>query len=172
MDAVTLGKRAEGKVREWLDLPESGHDFNRIPDQLSGFYGSKNICDFYMYKYPYMYYIESKASYNDNIPFSMITEYQRTEMFKRSKIFGVRSIVVFLYATYKRAFILDIRDIQHQLDDPKGAKSLNVKKESSWSVPHVELRTIPSRKELLDYTGDLDQYVELLSSIQQDTILP
>ena len=117
MDAVTLGKKAEGKVHEWLDLPESGHDFNRIPDQLSGFYGSKNICDFYMYKYPYMYYIESKASYNDNIPFSMITEYQRTEMFKKSKIFGVRSIVVFLYATYKRAFILDIRDIPTEIVD-------------------------------------------------------
>lgn len=168
MDAVTLGKKAEGKVREWLDLPESGHDFNRIPDQLSGFYGSKNICDFYMYKYPYMYYIESKASYNDNIPFSMITEYQRTEMFKKSKIFGVRSIVVFLYATYKRAFILDIRDIQHQLDDPKGAKSLNIKKIEKWPVPHVEILTVPSRKELLDYTGDIEELTSQLEEIRNN----
>lgn len=168
MDAVTLGKKAEGKVREWLDLPESGHDFNRIPDQLSGFYGSKNICDFYMYKYPYMYYIESKASYNDNIPFSMITEYQRTEMFKRSKIFGVRSIVVFLYATYKRAFMLDIRDIQHQLDDPKGAKSLNIKKIEKWPVPHVEILTVPSRKELLDYTGDIEELTSQLEEIRNN----
>lgn len=168
MDAVTLGKKAEGKVREWLDLPESGHDFNRIPDQLSGFYGSKNICDFYMYKYPYMYYIESKASYNDNMSFSMITEYQRTEMFKRSKIFGVRSIVVFLYATYKRAFILDIRDIQHQLDDPKGAKSLNIKKIEKWPVPHVEILTVPSRKELLDYTGDIEELTSQLEEIRNN----
>lgn len=168
MDAVTLGKKAEGKVREWLDLPESGHDFNRIPDQLSGFYGSKNICDFYMYKYPYMYYIESKASYNDNMPFSMITEYQRTEMFKRSKIFGVRSIVVFLYATYKRAFILDIRDIQHQLDDPKGVKSLNIKKIEKWPVPHVEILTVPSRKELLDYTGDIEELTSQLEEIRNN----
>ena len=168
MDAVTLGKKAEGKVREWLDLPESGHDFNRIPDQLSGFYGSKNICDFYMYKYPYMYYIESKASYNDNISFSMITEYQRTEMFKRSKIFGVRSIVVFLYATYKRAFILDIRDIQHQLDDPKGTKSLNIKKITKWPVPHIEIPTVPSRKELLDYTGDLEELTSQLEEIRNN----
>jgi len=168
MDAVTLGKKAEGKVREWLDLPESGHDFNRIPDQLSGFYGSKNICDFYMYKYPYMYYIESKASYNDNMPFSMITEYQRTEMFKRSKIFGVRSIVVFLYATYKRAFILDIRDIQHQLDDPKGSKSLNIKKIEKWPVPHVEILTVPSRKELLDYTGDIEELTSQLEEIRNN----
>ncbi len=168
MDAVTLGKKAEGKVREWLDLPESGHDFNRIPDQLSGFYGSKNICDFYMYKYPYMYYIESKASYNDNMQFSMITEYQRTEMYKRSKIFGVRSIVVFLYATYKRAFILDIRDIQHQLDDPKGAKSLNIKKIEKWPVPHVEIPTVHSRKELLDYTGDIEELTSQLEEIRNN----
>lgn len=168
MDAVTLGKKAEGKVREWLELPESGHDFNRIPDQLSGFYGSKNICDFYMYKYPYMYYIESKASYNDNMLFSMVTEYQRTEMFKRSKIFGVRSIVVFLYATYKRAFILDIRDIQHQLDDPKGAKSLNIKKVEKWPIPYVEIPTIQSRKQLLDYTGDFEELVAQLERIREN----
>ena len=41
-----LGKAAEAKIKQWLDRPDSGYSFDRIPDQLSGMYGSKNICDF------------------------------------------------------------------------------------------------------------------------------
>ena len=80
----------------------------------------------------------------------------------------MRSIVVFLYATYRRAFILDIRDIQHQLDDPKGVKSLNIKKIEKWPVPHVEILTVPSRKELLDYTGDIEELTSQLEEIRNN----
>ena len=38
-----LGKQAEQKIREWLDRPEDGYCFDRIPDQMNGFYGSKNV---------------------------------------------------------------------------------------------------------------------------------
>lgn len=170
MDTITLGKKAESKLKEWLEIPDNENDFNRIPDQLSGFYGSRNICDFYMYKYPYMYYIESKASFEDRIDFDVISEYQQTEMFKKSKIFGVTSIAVFLYASYKRAFMLDIRDIQKQLDDPKGQKSLNIKKIDKWPIPYVEIPTIPSRKELLDYTGDFDKLVYELNERRNEDV--
>ena len=54
-----LGKKAETKIREWLDKQDQGYCFERIPDQLTGFYGSRNICDFYLYVWPNMYYIES-----------------------------------------------------------------------------------------------------------------
>ena len=37
-----LGKKAEQKLRVWLDKPEDGLSFERLPDQLSGFYESKN----------------------------------------------------------------------------------------------------------------------------------
>lgn len=152
-----LGKKAEAKVKEWLDHPDLDLCFDRIPDQLSGFYGSKNICDFTFYKYPYYYYIESKASWKDSFSFSMISENQRTKMCEKAKIRGVRSIVIFLYATYQRAFIFNILDIQGLLDN--GTKSLNIKKREKWSIPTVEIPTIQSRKELLDYSGDLEDLV-------------
>ena len=72
----TLGKKAEKKIKEWLDRPEAGYDFNRIPDQLSGRYGSKNMCDFTLFLSPYNYYIESKATEADRFDFSMISDYQ------------------------------------------------------------------------------------------------
>ena len=61
----TLGKEAEGKIKIWLDKPEQGYCFDRIPDQMTGFFGSKNICDFTCFKSPYFFYIESKATWED-----------------------------------------------------------------------------------------------------------
>lgn len=30
-----LGKKAEGKIQEWLDQPDRGYCFDRIPDQMT-----------------------------------------------------------------------------------------------------------------------------------------
>lgn len=30
-----LGKDAERKIKEWLDRPEAGYDFQRLPDQMT-----------------------------------------------------------------------------------------------------------------------------------------
>lgn len=148
-----LGKKAEEKIKCWLDVPERGYCIDRIPDQLSGFYGSKNISDFTFFKAPYYYYIESKATYEDRFDFSMITEYQHDEMLKKSKIDNVYGLIIVLFATYQRAFIINIRDIEW-LENVKNKHSLNIKKIDNWGIPYVEIQTIPSRKDLLDYTGE------------------
>lgn len=155
-----LGKKAEVKIREWLNRPEDGYCFDRIPDQLSGLYGSRNICDFTLFKSPYMYYIESKATYHDRFDFTLITEYQRDNLLKKSSISHVFGLVIVLFATYQKAFVLNIQDIKRLADS--GTKSLNIKKIDSWSIPYAEILTIPSRKQLLDYTGEIDEYVQSL----------
>ena len=149
-----LGKKAEAKIEEWLDRPEEGYCFDRIPDQQTGFYGSKNICDFTLFKSPYMYYLESKATWNDRFDFSMITEYQHDNLLKKSEIANVFGLIIVLFASYKRAFVIDIREIK-RLEDT-GVKSLNIKKISKWPCKWKELQTVPSRKQLLDYTGEWD----------------
>lgn len=153
-----LGKEAEQKIREWLDRPEDGYSFDRIPDQLSGFYGSKNICDFVCFKSPYMYYIESKATWEDRFSFSMLTETQHNGLIGKSKISNVFGLVIVLFASYKRAFVFRIEDIDTV--EKQGVKSLNIKKIDKWSIPYKEIRTIPnSRKKHLDYTGELEEYI-------------
>lgn len=149
-DLTQLGKKAEKKIQEWLDRPQDGYCFDRIPDQMNGFRGSSNICDFTLFKAPNFYYIESKATYEDNFPYTMITEFQYKNMLKKSPISGVKCYVIVLFATYKRAFILDIRDIEKE--QIEGRKSLNIKKIDKWKIPYIEIETIPSRKELLDYS--------------------
>lgn len=154
MGDSTIGKKAEAKIAEWLNRPEDGYSFDRIKDQMTGFYGSSNICDFTCFKSPNMYYIESKATWEDRFDFSMLTETQHNGLLEKSKIPNVWGLVIVLFLSYKRAFILDIRDIK-ELED-SGKKSLNIKKIDKWTIPFIEIETIPNnRKKLLDYTGEL-----------------
>ena len=96
----TIGKKAEKKVQEWLDRPTEGYCFDRIPDQMTGFFGSKNICDFTCYKYPHMYYIESKCTENSRFDFSMLTETQHDGLLAKSEIADVFGWVIVLFVTY------------------------------------------------------------------------
>lgn len=147
-----LGKKAEQKIREWLDKPEQGYCFDRIYDQMTGFYGSKNICDFTLFKSPNMYYIESKATWSDRFDFSMITDYQYKTLLQKSKIQNVYGVIIILFAAEQRAFILDINEINRLMKS--GKKSINIKKIDKWGIKYTEIQTIPSRKVLLDYTGE------------------
>ena len=153
-----LGKEAEKKIREWLDKPEDGYSFDRIPDQMTGFYGSKNICDFTCFKSPFMYYIESKSTYNSRFDFSMIQQHQFDCLMKKSKIVGCYAFVIVLFASHKRTFVLDINTIQDIMNS--GKKSINIDRIDKWEFPFCEISTIPNnRKKHLDYTGEIEEYI-------------
>ena len=156
---LNLGKKAEAKIELWLDHPELGYSFDRIPDQMTGYYMvSRNICDFICFKSPYQYYIESKATWKDRFDFVNISDTQREGLYEKSKIENCFGLIMLLFAAYQRVFILDIRDIKYLMDS--GIKSLNIKKLDKWKIPFVEIDTVPnSRKELLDYEGDFESYV-------------
>lgn len=181
--ATSLGKKAEEKIQLWLDRPEDGYCFKRIPDQMTGFYMiSRNEADFSCYKSPNMYYIESKETEHDRFDFSQLTNIQRDGLRLNAEISGVYGLVIVLFTSYQRAFIFNIKDIaefiepnlsiseQYKLLKNKpvsqlSVKSVNIKKIDKWDIPYVEIPTIPSRKELLDYTGELD---ELLNNLKYE----
>lgn len=120
-------------------------------------YGSKNICDFICYKYPNEYYIESKSTYEDRFDFSMISDNQLNGVSDKGKIEGVYGLLIVLFASHQRAFVFHMNDIREALGN--NIKSLNIKKIQNWLIPYKEIRTIPSRKNLLDYTGDIEEYI-------------
>lgn len=105
-----------------------------------------------------MYYIESKATENDRFEFSMIRPTQYSGLLKKAKIANVFGWVIVLFVTYQRAFVLNIQDIQW-MEQSLDKHSLNIKKINKWSIPYKEIQTIPSRKSLLDYTGEIEQYI-------------
>lgn len=159
-----LGKEAESKIKEWLDKPEKNYSFDRFYDQMTGYYKvSRNICDFVVYKYPYQYYIESKATWEDRFDFSMISKTQSEGLQEKSKIAGCYGLVMVLFASYQRAFIFNIEDIAELQN--QNVKSLNIKKIKKWVIPYVEVLTIPNnRKKHLDYTGYLNDYIDKLDN--------
>lgn len=154
-----LGKKAESKIKEWLNQPDKGWDFNRIPDQMTGQYGSKNICDFDLYIKPNKFYIESKATWADRFDFAMISDFQFENLMKKSVIDGVSCLIIVLFATHQQAFAVPIQEIAKAKE--AGVKSINIKKIDSWAIKYQRIQTIPSRKELLDYTGELRTSVEI-----------
>ena len=149
-----LGKDAERKIKEWLDRPDDGYCFDRIKDQMTGFFGSTNICDFTLFKSPDFFYIESKATWEDRFDFDRITETQYSGLLNKSKIDHVYGVVIILFASYQRAFCIDITEIDKMKSE--GHKSLNIKKIEKWDCKYKEIQTIPSRKKLLDYTGEFE----------------
>lgn len=171
------GKIAEQRLKTWLDRPQDGYSMDRIPDQMSGMYlVSRNICDFVCYKYPNIYYLESKATYADRFEFSQLTNTQRDGMLLKSQIQGCYGIVAVLFVEYKRAFLFNIKDIAEFIE-PKiplnelnhkfhnyevisrlKIKSVNIKKIDKWTIPYWEIETIPSRKQILEYTGELPDF--------------
>ena len=74
---INRGKDFEAVVKDcFLTVP--GVSIDRLHDQMTGFKGSTNICDFIVYKEPYEYYFECKAVHGNTLPFSNITKRFRT----------------------------------------------------------------------------------------------
>ena len=123
-----------------------------------------------------MYYIESKATVQDRFDFSELTNTQRDGLMLKSQIKGCYGLVIVLFAEYQRAFIFNIKDIAEflypdmSLDEMAArmksgesisqlkTKSVNIKKVDKWEIPYWEIQTVLSRKQFLDYTGDLPDF--------------
>lgn len=158
--SISTGKKAESKIKQWLDRPEDGYCLDRIKDQMTGQNGSRNICDFTLFKSPDFYYIESKETEEDRFDFDNITGYKTPEdptyqyggLLSKSKIDHVYGVIILLFTTYQRAFIIDINEIDRLTK--QGQKSINIKKIDKWGIRYKEIETIPSRKMLLDYKGE------------------
>ena len=73
MSKPNRGKDFEKRIFEAFNKLEDV-SIDRIPDQMSGYTGSKNVSDFIMYAYPYQYYIECKAFYGNTINFDRIPQ--------------------------------------------------------------------------------------------------
>lgn len=91
--AENYGKKFEQIVKEAFEKVD-GVSIDRLHDQMSGFSGSRNICDFIVYKKPYEIYIECKTVHGNTLPFSNITDNQWNGLLEKSSIVGVRAGII------------------------------------------------------------------------------
>ena len=132
--ADNLGKVWEDIVEEWLQ--QNNVCYDRIPDQMSGRKGSKNVCDYDAYIYPHIYYMECKecASPRFNM-LQNIDEYQWIRMLEKDLIPGVRAGYVIWMSGEQRAFW--VSPLTLDLYYSAGKKSVTVE---DLEVSGVELK--------------------------------
>lgn len=164
-----LGKKFEKQVEK--DFAKMrGVSVDRIHDQTSGKYGSSNICDYIVYKYPILYYIECKSCGENtfsihSIPkadkhgilhgyYGNVSDKQWEGLWKKSSIVGVVAGVLLWYTERDLTYFIPIADLVALRQS--GSKSVNYKTIEA-DCPHA-LR-IKAEKKRVFFTYD---FTELL----------
>jgi penicillin-binding protein-related factor A (putative recombinase) len=101
-------------------------DINRIYDNVGGYAGIKNICDFIAYQYPNIFYLELKCYSGKSIPVNAVTDHQYTGLLKKSKISGAVAGVILRYEDFTRAFFIEINKFQEYKEDNSRPKSIPI----------------------------------------------
>lgn len=137
MNKISRGKDFEAVVKQAFEqIPNT--TVYRIPDQMTYKSGSKNPCDFLVYKKPILFALECKATNNPSLPFANISEYQWTELLRMSKVDGVvAGILCWWVNNDKTAFIpIQFLEILKQ----NGAKSIR------YDADDIQIIEIPGKK--------------------------
>ena len=108
-DTKNRGKKFEKAIEDSFRL-EPDVSIDRIPDQTTKFKHSTNICDYMVYRYPHMYYIECKSVHGNTLSihsvpklgkdgklhgfYGNISDAQWEGLLEKSKIPGVKAGVI------------------------------------------------------------------------------
>lgn len=149
---MNRGKQFENKFKNDF-LKISGSVVERLPDQMSGYSGSKNVCDYLCYVYPNIYYIECKVTQSNTLPFVNISQYD--ELLERQGKKGIRAGVIAWFQKHDRVCYIPVKTIEKMKSDNK--KSINIKMLDSNEYRLIEIPSIKKRIFLnSDYSVLLD----------------
>ena len=158
--SINRGKKFEEIIRKSFErVPNVSID--RLHDQTTGFKGSKNICDFIVYKEPYEYYIECKSVHGASLPFRNITETQWEGLLEKSKIEGVFAGIICWWTDKDVTKFIPIQLLQSLSEH-------NVK-----SIPYNftlfgedVLYTIKGKKKRVFFNYDMEEFFNEVQSIR------
>lgn len=149
MNHVSRGKDFEAIVREsFEDVPDTM--VYRLPDQQSYKLGSKNPCDFFVYRKPIFYALECKATNKPSLPFSNISEYQWKELLKMSQIPGIVAGVLCWYVNNDRTVFIPIQFLE--ILKQNGAKSIRHDADDACLID------IPGKKKRVFWEYFMDEF--------------
>lgn len=154
---ISRGKDFEAVVKEAFErVPDTV--VYRIPDQQNYKIGSKNPCDFLLYRKPNMYAIECKATNKTSLPFANITDFQWEHLLKMSKEKGVVAGILCWYVAFDVTVFIPIQRLQ--ICKEEGLKSINHVK----AVSLTDVFVIPGRKKRIFFDYDMQSFFEHFSS--------
>lgn len=130
------GKRFEQLIAKQLEAyPNTTID--RIPDQTMGFKGRKNVSDFIVYHYPYIYYIECKTVHGNRLPFANISQFDA--LLEKQKTFGVKAGILCWWVDRGITRWLPIGSLNYLRNN--GAKSVAFSAPIGFEVKGTKKRT-------------------------------
>ena len=138
--AVNRGKQFEDVIKaSFENIP--GVSIDRLHDQTTGYMGSRNICDFIVYKKPHEFYIECKSVHGNTLPFSNITDNQWKGLLDKSKIPGVYAGVICWWVDKDITAFISIQELEECKRN--GYKSIRFNHEPFYSNGMIH---IPGKK--------------------------
>lgn len=141
--SINRGKDFEKIVKNGF-LKVKGVSIDRFQDQAFGYLGAINICDFLVYKYPYLYYLECKTLNINTFNFNMmITRGQWEGLTEKSKIEGVVAGFLIWFIAHDITIFISIQELTGLKNLNK--KSLNIKDIIDNKVEHIKLKGTKKR---------------------------
>lgn len=135
--AENRGKQFEGVVKDSFNkLRDCSID--RLHDQTTGFAGSSNICDFIVYKYPTIIYLECKSCHGNTWSLSNLTDNQYKGLLEKCKYKGTVPGIMIWWIDRDITKFIHIEDIKHIKE--QGAKSIKFDSELGIKIPGKKKR--------------------------------
>lgn len=157
--SVNRGKDFEKVIKDCFELiPNVSVD--RLHDQMNGFAGSTNICDFIVYYNPLIYYLECKSVHGNTLSFSNITKNQWQGLLEKSKIDGAIAGVLCWWVDKDVTKFIPIKFLQQAKE--KGFVSLPSDYETKWVLDDFDFDTLPfdlsGKKRRVFFEYDMNQF--------------
>jgi penicillin-binding protein-related factor A (putative recombinase) len=152
--AVNRGKQFEDVIRVSFEKVED-IVIVRLHDQTNGFAGSKNPCDFIVYKKPVFMAIECKAVHGNTLPFSNITDFQWTHLSAMGKTKGVVAGVICWWVDKDVTLFLPIQMLQRL--------KANDNKSIRYDCSSFDIVPISGKKKHVFFDYDMELFLQEVS---------
>lgn len=149
MSKINRGKQFEKVIQQAFEkIPNISID--RLPDQQSGYVGSRNICDFIIYKYPHQYYIECKTTHGNTFPLSRLTQY--SALIKKHCVKGVCAGVIIWWVDKDITKFIPINYVEY-------LKVIN-KKSIRFDDNNMRIIPIQGKKKRVFFEYNIKQFIK------------
>ena len=154
---MNRGKKFEERFKkDWIDSVEESFIY-RLNDQMSGYLGSSNVCDFICYKYPCIYLIDTKSIQGNTLPFSDLRQYD--QMLKYKDIEGVYVGFIVWFVDHDKVLWIPVQTMEKIKNEDLKSFNINKMKQENYfflEIPSKKLRTFLNSdySELVRYYGE------------------
>ena len=146
--ADAVGKKFETQFkRDFLRIPDISID--RLYDTMNVYKSISQVCDYIVYHYPNIFYLEVKTHKGNTFPFANLTQYDK--LIEKSGIKGVRSGVVLWLYEHDAIMYVPVCEIKKMKKD--GLKSINIKMYNDDNCKYKIIK-IPSEKKRVYFESD------------------